>query len=34
MATLTLKTDEYTLYSSPQNQHRVVFEHQCFFLFQ
>ncbi len=30
MATLTLKTDEYTLYPSPQNQHRVVFEHQCF----
>lgn len=30
MATQTINTDEYTLYPSPQNQHRVLFEHQKF----
>ena len=30
MATQTIRTEEYTLYPSPQNQHRVVFEHQLF----
>ncbi|QNP49681.1 hypothetical protein [Diaphorobacter aerolatus] len=30
MATHTINTDEYMLYPSPQNQHRVVFEHQAF----
>lgn len=30
MATLTIDTPEYMLYPSPRNEHRVVFEHQCF----
>ena len=30
MATQTIKTDEYLLYPSPLNKHRVVFEHQSF----
>ncbi|WP_353235146.1 hypothetical protein [Diaphorobacter ruginosibacter] len=30
MATQTINTGEYTLYPSPQNLHRVVFEHQTF----
>jgi len=30
MATLTIDTTEYMLYPSPRNEHRVVFEHQCF----
>lgn len=30
MATQTINTGEYTLYPSPQNQHRVLFEHQKF----
>ncbi|WP_280192423.1 hypothetical protein [Delftia sp. PS-11] len=30
MATLTINTAEYTLYPSPRNEHRVVFEHQLF----
>ena len=30
MATLTIDTPEYKLYPSPRNDHRVVFEHQCF----
>lgn len=30
MAQLTITTDEYKLFPSPRNQHRVVFEHQTF----
>lgn len=30
MATPTITTELYLLYPSPQNQHRVVFEHQVF----
>ena len=30
MATETIDTPEYMLYPSPRNEHRVVFEHQCF----
>ena len=30
MATPTIDTPEYMLYPSPRNEHRVVFEHQCF----
>lgn len=30
MATQTITTPEYTLYPSPLNQHRVVFEFQSF----
>ena len=30
MATLAITTDEYMLYPSPRNEHRVVFEHQRF----
>lgn len=30
MATQTINTGEYTLYPSPQNQHRMIFEHQKF----
>ena len=30
MATLTITTPEYTLYPSPRNEQRVVYEHQLF----
>lgn len=30
MAAQTIDTPEYLLYPSPRNEHRVVFEHQCF----
>ncbi len=30
MAAQTIDTPEYILYPSPRNEHRVVFEHQCF----
>ena len=30
MATQTITTDQYKLYPSPRNQHRVVFEFQTF----
>ena len=30
MALQTINTDDYTLYPSPRNQHRVVFEFQTF----
>ena len=30
MATPTIDTPEYMLYPSPRNEHRVIFEHQCF----
>lgn len=30
MATTTITTTEYTLYPSPRNEHRVIFEHQLF----
>lgn len=30
MAQLTITTDEYKLFPSPRNEHRVVFEHQTF----
>ncbi len=30
MAQTTIDTERYLLYPSPQNQHRVVFEHQHF----
>lgn len=30
MATPTITTAEYTLYPSPRNEHRVVFEYQMF----
>lgn len=30
MAAQTIDTLEYLLYPSPRNEHRVIFEHQCF----
>ena len=30
MAAQTIDTPEYMLYPSPRNEHRVIFEHQCF----
>jgi hypothetical protein len=30
MATLTITTNEFKLYPSPRNEHRIVFEHQRF----
>ena len=30
MAAQTIDTPEYLLYPSPRNEHRVIFEHQCF----
>lgn len=30
MAAQTIDTLEYLLYPSPRNEHRMIFEHQCF----
>ena len=30
MATQTINLPDYTLYPSPRNEHRIIFEHQVF----